>query len=144
MHAPSWWARRHTLSGEQQALLVAIAEGHVKRSAVCGVFEPHCLDGRDVSWRVRALQLKGLVTIRSVGPAVASARGAGLLAESTPSVRPPLHAVGPLGTSTEQHPSDPDDVAKPHIVVPPAQQVPVAGTLGWLGRTNRVSSSRSG
>ena len=121
MKTSSWWARRRALSAAQQTLLVAIAEGHVKRSAVCGVFEPHYLDGRDVSWRVRVLQLKGLVTIRSVGPAVVSARGAELLADSRPAVRRRLHAVQSLPTSTEVQPIEPDD-AKPPTVVSPVEK----------------------
>ena len=116
--APSWWARRHTLSAAQQTLLEAIAEGQVQRSPVCGVFEPHYLDDRDVSWRVRVLQLKGLVIIRSVGPAVVSARGAELLGDSRPEVRRRLHAVRSLPRSTEEQPIEPDEVAKPRTVVP--------------------------
>jgi hypothetical protein len=119
--APSSWARRHTLSAAQQMLLAAIAEGQVQRSTGCGVFEPHYLDGRDVSWRVRVLQLKGLVTIRPVGPAVVSARGAELLADSRPGVRRPLHAVQSLPTSAEEEPIEPDEVAKPRTVVPPVE-----------------------
>jgi hypothetical protein len=71
----SWWARARTPSAEELAILRAISSGRVGRDALLAAYEPHYLDGRDVSWKVRSLQLKGLVVIRPVGPPELSRRG---------------------------------------------------------------------
>ena len=98
MKAPRWWIRARTPSAAELTLLGAIARGEVERATLFTTYEPHYLDGRDVSRRVRALQLKGLVVLRSPGPAVLSARGASVLndASTTPlTVLPVAEDAGP-------------------------------------------------
>lgn len=96
MKTPLWWTRARTPSLAQLALLDAIAKGQLKRNTLFGTYEPHYLDGRDVSRQVRALQLKGLVIIRPLGPALLSRRGATLVTEIH------THAPRPRDRSAQQ------------------------------------------
>jgi hypothetical protein len=105
---------RKPLTPHQHEVLQAIAGQRIHRDILLGTLEPHLLDGKDVTWTLRALVIRGLVQLQPIGPPRLTTRGHRTLGSPTDvqiagfddiptlrdhhpglsTVRLPMHAMG--------------------------------------------------
>jgi hypothetical protein len=63
------------LTPRQLEVLTAVGDHRVARYTLMGDLEPHLVNGRDASWTLLGLTLRGLVVTPSVGAARITCRG---------------------------------------------------------------------
>ena len=63
------------LTPQQKEVLQAVAGQRIHRDILLGTLEPHLLDGKDVTWTLRALVIRGLVQLQPIGPPRLTTRG---------------------------------------------------------------------
>ena len=61
----------------------AVAEQRIHRDILLGTLEPHVLDGKDATWTLRALVIRGLVQLQPIGPPRLTTRGRRTLGSRT-------------------------------------------------------------
>ena len=74
-HHPIHPLTRKPLTPHQHEVLQAVAGQRIHRDILLGTLEPHLLDGKDVTWTLRALVIRGLVHLQPIGPPRLTARG---------------------------------------------------------------------
>ena len=87
-------------AGEQMKIgaLQAVADQRIHRDILLGTLEPHLLDGKDATWTLRALVIRGLVQLQPIGPPGIATRG--------------RRTLGSLTDEKERHTGPDRDAAK--------------------------------